>query len=238
MIKTRKAEIYAFDFIHRTAGVRHISTSSPSSIHEEAANAMSHGIGAVLSIAALLRLLQQTANSGNASLMASSILYGSSLVMLYSCSTLLHSSRQPRWIYCFEMLDHAAIYLLIAGTYTPLFLALPQGWFRCSMLTIIWFLAIVGVLIKLLVPGKYMSFSLIQYIAMGLLLVPLIPQLRQVICVQGIQWLLTGLAMYSFGSVFYFWRVIRYHHMIWHVFVLAGSCCHFIAIYHYVIPFS
>jgi hemolysin III len=208
------------------------------SINEKRANVISHGIGASLSIAAFILLVQQSANTGSAPHIISSILYGSALVLLYICSTLLHGSSQPHWIDWFETLDHAAIYLLIAGTFTPFLLILLQGLLGWSMLMLIWLLAIGGLLMKLLHPGKYMGLSLILYMVMGWLIVPLIPSLRQVLPSEGMLCLLLGFGMYCFGSIFYFWRGIRYHHAIWHVFVLGGSFCHFIAIYRFVLPFS
>lgn len=203
---------------------------------EEKANALSHGFAAVLSAAALVVLLLQSLKSGSMLHLIASTVFGVSLVILYVCSTLLHSATQEQAIARYEMLDHAAIYLLIAGTYTPLLLVLRDGALGAWMLAVIWSLACIGVSMKLLYPGRYMTFSIGQYLLMAWLIVLILKPLQHVLPLEGMIWLLLGVFLYSFGSIFYFWRKIRYHHAVWHLFVTAGSLCHFIAIYAYVLP--
>ncbi len=203
---------------------------------EERANALSHGFAAVLSAAALVVLVLESVKSGSMMHLLGSTVFGVSLVILYVCSTLLHSATQEQAVARYEMLDHAAIYLLIAGTYTPLLLVLRHGAIGSWMLFVIWGLACVGVTLKFLFPGRYMTFSIGQYLLMAWLIVLIIKPLQLVLPQEGMIWLLMGVFLYSFGSIFYFWRGIRYHHAIWHLFVTAGSLCHFIAIYEYVLP--
>ncbi|MDF2962815.1 MAG: hemolysin [Paenibacillus sp.] len=205
------------------------------SMKEERANAVTHGIGALLSAAALVVLVIQAAKFGSPPRVIGSIIFGSALVIQYVCSTLLHCSRQERSIERYEMLDHAAIYLLIAGTYTPFLLITLNSRAGILMLEIIWLLALSGIIMKLLFPGRFMVFSIIQYIAMGWLIVFAVPPLKQVLPGPGVLWLLLGLLLYSVGSIFYFWRKIRYHHAVWHLFVMMGSFCHFVSVYRYVL---
>lgn len=135
----------------------------------------------------------------------------------------------------FEMMDHAAIYLLIAGTYTPLLLIAVKGHLGPVLLSIIWLLALTGIYLKLKYPGRFMTWSIVQYMGMGWLIVLMYPLLRQTLPMGGLLWLANGMFMYCFGSIFYFWRGVRYHHGIWHTFVMAGSACHFVAVYCYVL---
>ncbi|WP_028548284.1 PAQR family membrane homeostasis protein TrhA [Paenibacillus sp. UNC451MF] len=203
---------------------------------EERANALSHGFAAVLSTAALVVLLQQSLKNGSMMHLLGSTAFGFSLVILYVCSTLLHSATQERAVARYEMLDHAAIYLLIAGTYTPFLLVIRHDSVGIGMLIGVWLLACIGVTLKLLYPGRYMTFSIGLYLLMAWLIVLIIRPLQQALSLEGMVWLLAGVFLYSFGSIFYFWRRIRYHHVIWHLFVTAGSLCHFIAVYVYVLP--
>jgi len=202
--------------------------------NEETANAVSHGIGALLSLPALYLLVVQALKNGHWTHVLGGTAFGASLFVLYACSTALHCARNPRVLERLEMLDHAAIYLLIAGTYTPLLLIAVRGKLGFVLLVFIWILALLGITLKLRYPGRFMAWSIVQYLGMGWLLLPVIPPLRQALPPQGIHWLLLGLLLYSTGSVFYFWRGFRYHHAVWHTFVLAGSLCHFIAVYAYV----
>lgn len=215
------------------AGIRLTSTAIYN--NEEKINAISHGIGAVLSLPALIVMVLQALKSGLWTHMLSSIVYGMSLLILYSCSTVLHCVKDPLRMERYEMLDHAAIYVLIAGTYTPLLLISVKGPFGIALLYLIWVLALIGIFLKLRYPGRFMGWSIAQYMGMGWLLVAILPSLRQALPDEGLMWIVGGLFLYGFGCIFYFWRGIRYHHGIWHTFVLAGSACHFIAVYCYVL---
>lgn len=206
-------------------------------LKQERANAISHGIGAVLSVAALVLLVVRSSLYGTPWHIVSFAIFGVSLILLYVCSTLLHSARKERWINLFEIMDHAAIYVLIAGTYTPFLLVTirsPLGW---SLFGVVWGLALAGIIFKLFFFVKRFNvLSTIFYIAMGWMIIlafrPLIQQLPE----PGVMWLVIGGILYTFGTVFYLWRKIPYHHAIWHTFVLLGSVSHFISVYFYVLP--
>ncbi|ULL15816.1 hemolysin III family protein [Paenibacillus sp. H1-7] len=210
--------------------------NAASTWNEERANALSHGLGAILSAAGLILLIMQSVKTGSLLHACGSIAFGGSLVVLYVCSTLLHSSSDEKSMIRYEMLDHAAIYILIAGTYTPFLLLLRNQTLGLAMLGIVWLLAMVGVSMKLAFPGRFMTFSIGQYLAMAWLVVLIIRPLQLVLPHKGMFWLLLGVLLYSIGSIFYFWRTVRYHHTVWHLFVVAGSVCHFICVYGYVLP--
>ncbi|MBP1995281.1 PAQR family membrane homeostasis protein TrhA [Paenibacillus eucommiae] len=205
------------------------------SIREEIANAISHGIGVLLSIAALVLLIIQAAHYGDSWHIVSFSIYGVSLIVLYTCSTLLHSIQQRKAKDIFEILDHAAIYLLIAGSYTPFLLVTLRGTLGWSMFGIVWGLAILGIILKIFYVKRFILASTLCYILMGWLIVFAIKPLYENIPFPGIVWLVTGGLLYTFGSIFYVWRRVPYHHAIWHIFVLAGSFCHFICVILYVI---
>ncbi|MED4604282.1 hemolysin III family protein [Paenibacillus validus] len=205
-------------------------------LKQERANAISHGIGAVLSVAALVLLVVRSSLYGTPWHIVSFAIFGVSLILLYVCSTLLHSARKERWINLFEIMDHAAIYVLIAGTYTPFLLVTirsPLGW---SLFGVVWGLALAGIIFKLFFVKRFNVLSTIFYIAMGWMIIlafrPLVQQLPE----PGVMWLVIGGILYTFGTVFYLWRKIPYHHAIWHTFVLLGSVSHFISVYFYVLP--
>jgi hemolysin III len=206
------------------------------SIREEKANAISHGIGVLLSIAALILLIVQASLHGSAWHLVSFSIFGVSLVTLYSCSTLLHSIQHPKLKDLFEILDHSAIYLLIAGTYTPYLLVTLRGPFGWTFFGIIWGLAIVGMVLKIFFVKRFMVLSTFCYIVMGWLIVLAFKPLYMNLPFGGIMWLVVGGLLYTCGTTFYLWRRVPYHHAIWHVFVLAGSACHFISIFGYVLP--
>ncbi|MEW9698757.1 hemolysin III family protein [Paenibacillus sp. SI8] len=207
-----------------------------SSIREERANAISHGIGVLLSIAALILLIVQASLHGSALHIVSFSIFGVALVTLYACSTLLHSVQHPKLKDIFEILDHSAIYLLIAGTYTPYLLITLQGPFGWSFFSVIWGLALIGMVLKIFYVKRFMLLSTLCYIIMGWLIVLAFKPLYLNLAFGGIVWLVIGGLLYTFGTIFYMWRRIPYHHAIWHVFVLAGSVCHFISIFSYVLP--
>ncbi len=206
------------------------------SFREEIANSITHGIGAALSIAGLTVLVVLAALYGDAWHVVSVSIYGSSLVLLYLASTLYHSFRQPRVKRFFKIADHAAIYLLIAGTYTPFMLVSLRGPWGWSLLGTIWGLAVVGIVFKFFFIGRYERLSLVIYLLMGWLCVVAAQPMITRIPAGGLLWLVAGGLAYSLGVIFYRWEVLRYNHAIWHLFVLAGSICHFFAILFYVLP--
>ncbi|CAG7620757.1 hypothetical protein PAESOLCIP111_02295 [Paenibacillus solanacearum] len=207
-----------------------------SELRQERANAISHGIGAFLSLLALALLLVHAIRNGTGWHIASFAVFGVSLLLLYVCSTLLHSARQEKWIDRFEIMDHAAIYILIAGTYTPFLLVTirsPLGW---SLFGIVWGLALAGVIFKLFFVKRFNLLSTLFYIAMGWMVLFAFEPLKAGLPEAGLRFLVAGGVLYTLGTIFYLWRKIPYHHAIWHVFVLAGSICHFITVYAYVLP--
>jgi hemolysin III len=204
------------------------------SIREEIANAITHGIGAIFSIVALILLIMQAALHGDPWQMVSFSIFGTSLIILYLCSTLLHSIQHKKTKDIFEILDHSAIYLLIAGSYTPFLLVTLRGPLGWSMFGVIWGLAIIGIVLKCFYVKRFVLISTLCYILMGWLIVLAIKPLFQNLPFTGLVWLVVGGLFYTFGSIFYVWRRVPYHHAIWHVFVLAGSICHFISVLLYV----
>lgn len=205
-------------------------------LKEEIANAVSHGIGALLSIVALVMLIVNSVKYGDVWHVVSFSIFGSTLVLLYAFSTLLHSFQRGIVKNVFEILDHAAIYLLIAGTYTPFLLVTIRGALGWTIFGIVWGFAIVGIVLKIFFVKRFIILSTVCYIIMGWLIVIAIKPLYLNLPFNGIAWLVVGGLLYTFGTIFYVWRRVPYHHAIWHMFVLAGSAAHFIAVLFYVLP--
>ncbi|AFC30132.1 hemolysin III family channel protein [Paenibacillus mucilaginosus 3016] len=203
-------------------------------LRQERANAISHGVGILLSIAGLILLILQAVQTGNVWHIASFTVFGLSLILLYTASTLLHSARREPWVSFFEVLDHSAIYVLIAGTYTPYLLVTIRGPLGWSLFGTVWGLALLGIIFKFFFVKKFNFLSTLFYIGMGWMIIFAFEPLQQQLSAPGVMWLVIGGVLYTFGTVFYLWRRLPYHHMIWHLFVLAGSVCHFISVYLYV----
>ena len=206
------------------------------SLGEEIANAVTHGIGAVLSVVGLIFLIIKAAETGAAREITAVVVYGISLILLFTFSTLYHSLTPPAAKKVLRIFDHAAIYLLISGTYTPFLLICFNGLFAWTMFIGIWALSIAGILFEIFFIGRFRKFSTFLYIALGWISVFLIRRLLQVITGEGIIWLAIGGASYTLGVVFYAWRKLPYSHFIWHLFVLAGAAAHYIAIAGYLLP--
>lgn len=200
---------------------------------EELWNAITHGIGLLLSIPALVLLILAGVRHGTALAIVSFTIFGVSTFLLFLMSTLLHSM-PVKMKKLFSIFDHSAIYVLIAGTYTPFLLVTIQGALGWSLFGVIWGLAIAGILFKVFFIHKYETVSLIFYIVMGWLIVSAIKPLYIQLPIEGIILLVLGGIFYTFGSVFYAWRKIPYNHAIWHVFVIAGSACMFFSVLFYV----
>ncbi|NUM40763.1 MAG: hemolysin III family protein [Leptospiraceae bacterium] len=210
------------------------------SMGHEIANAVTHGIGGGLSIAGLSILVTIAAIYGDVWRVVSSAIYGATLVMLYLASTLYHGIYHWRTKQVFKIIDHAAIYLLIAGTYTPFTLVSLRensntGWI---LFGIIWGLALTGVAIKAVLPGRFSVLSVVVYIIMGWLCLFALGDIRRAIGFGGMVWLVSGGLSYTLGVIFYAWNKLPFNHAIWHLFVLGGSICHFFAILFYVLPLS
>ncbi|WP_215397354.1 PAQR family membrane homeostasis protein TrhA [Rheinheimera oceanensis] len=203
---------------------------------EEQLHAISHGIGAILSVVALILMLQLSVQANDNWRLFSSIIYGSSLILLYSSSTLYHSIHHIEIKHRLRQLDHAAIFILIAGTYTPFTLVNLRDSWGLPLFGLIWLVAITGVIIELATALKYKKLSLGLYLGMGWLVVIAIQPMLNNVDTGGMLLLLAGGLSYSFGVIFYAWKRLFMHHAIWHLFVLGGSVLHFFAVYYYVLP--
>lgn len=203
---------------------------------EEIANAITHGIGAVLSVAALVLLIVFASLEGTAWHVVSFAIYGTTMLLLYLNSTLVHSLKEGKAKDVFEFLDHSSIYLFIAGTYTPFLLVVLRGTLGWTLFGIIWGIALFGCIFKAFFVKKFLFMSTIFYIAMGWLIVIAWNPMSQVIAPAGMNLLLGGGLLYTIGTIFYVWRGFPFHHAIWHLFVLGGSVLHFFAVLLYVLP--
>jgi hemolysin III len=203
---------------------------------EEIANSITHGVGAALAIAALAILVTFAALWGDAWRVVGLSIYGATLVILYTVSTMYHAFRGPRIKRLFRTLDHSAIFLLIAGTYTPVTLVHLRGGWGWSLFGVIWGLAAGGIVSKVFLTGGLRVLSVVFYVAMGwMVLVALHPILETV--PRGLLvWLIAGGVSYTAGLVFYIPKSLPYHHAVWHLFVLGGSLCHFVGMLLYVAP--
>jgi len=207
------------------------------SLAEEIANSATHGIGALLSLFALPFLIVVAATGGDAWQVAGAAIFGVTLFMLYACSTLYHAVPAARWKALLRRCDHAAIYLLIAGTYTPFLVGPLRGAWGWSMLIVVWTLAAAGVLFKAVYGVRRPRLSTALYLAMGWLIVVAAVPLAHSVPAAGIAWLFAGGMFYTGGVVFYVLdQRVRFAHAVWHLFVLAGSTVHFWAVYAYTLP--
>jgi hemolysin III len=204
-------------------------------LREEIAHGVTHGLGTGLALAGLVGLVAVGRHRGAWCLWGDTI-FGVTLVLLYLASTLYHSIPSPRAKPILRALDHSAIYLLIAGTYTPFTLVNLRGSAGFALLGLVWFLAIVGILFKVLATGRYPAFSIALYLGMGWSILLAVKPLVHSVERGGIALLVAGGLTYTAGIVFYLWRRLPYHHAVWHLFVLAGSICHYFAVLFYVLP--
>jgi hemolysin III len=213
---------------------------TPFSVAEEWLHSISHGVGVVLSLAgvSVLLVLANLAAHVDPWKLAGIGLYGTSLVLLYTASTLYHSVRHPRLKQRFQLLDHCAIYLLIAGTYTPFLLVNlrgPTGW---TLFAVIWTLALGGIACKLRWPHRFAALRVGIYLLMGWLILFAGGEMAERLPSAGLALLVAGGLSYTLVVVFYASRVIPFNHVIWHLFVLGGSVCHYFAVYTAVLPFG
>jgi hemolysin III len=206
------------------------------SFQEELVNSITHGIGAGLSVAALSVLVTFAGLLGDPWRVVSFSIYGTTLILLYLASTMYHSFRSPRLKSAFHVLDHAAIFLLIAGSYTPFTLVTLRGTWGWTLFVLIWTLALGGVLLKVFFMNRFTGLSVALYVGMGWLVMIAMKPLLAALPLGGVIWLAAGGGAYTLGVVFYLWKALPYNHAIWHLFVLAGSACHFCSILFYVLP--
>ena len=204
-------------------------------IGEEIAHSLTHGLGLGLGIAALVLLVVTAARSGSPLRTVAASIYGSMLVLLYAASTLYHALPRGRAKRVFSVLDHSAIFLLIAGTYTPFTLVTLRGPWGWTLFGVIWGCAVLGIVIEAVWMGRVRKPQLALYLLMGWAALIAIRPLVGNLAPGGLALLFGGGLAYSAGVVFYAWRGFHYHHAVWHVFVLAGSILHFFAVLIYVL---
>ncbi|HLR53697.1 MAG TPA: hemolysin III family protein [Pseudogracilibacillus sp.] len=203
--------------------------------NEEIAHAITHGVGVLFSLIALYFLVAFSYVSGDTVLLISVVIFGVSMLFMYVSSTLVHSLPQGKWKNIFLIIDHAAIYIFIAGTYTPFALIILDGSLGWGLFTLVWSFAVIGIILKSFFVNKFVFVSTLFYILMGWLIVLVWGPLTESIQPKGLLLLVLGGIIYTIGAVFYIWKFIPFHHMIWHIFVLIGSVFHFFAILLYVI---
>jgi hemolysin III len=206
------------------------------SLGEEIANAVTHGVGLVASILAIPILLGAAAAGGDTGLFVATAIFAATLVLLYATSTLYHALPPSRAKRICRVLDHSAIYLLIAGTYTPFAVGILRGGWGWGLLGVIWVLAVLGILFKALGGLRFPRLSTFLYLGMGWLAVLVLRPLAAALPWTGLAWIVGGGLLYTAGVLFYVWERPRYSHMIWHLFVLGGSVCHFVAVLWYALP--
>jgi hemolysin III len=204
--------------------------SLPEWVHDELLNAVTHGLGVALALAGLAVLITLATLHHSSRQLISYSIYGVTLVLLYGISTAYHGVRMPRAKQLLRILDHAAIYLLIAGTYTPFALISLRGAWGWSLLAIIWALAACGVVFKVFFIGRFPRTSVVIYLGMGWLALVAVRQLFLHLPTTGLVLIFVGGLCYTLGVLFFAFDYKRFHHAIWHLFVLAGSICHFFAV--------
>jgi len=212
------------------------TTTADYSIGEEIANSITHGLGIVLSLTGLVVLLISAGSSGDVSRIISSIIFGTTLILLYTVSTLYHGIQQPNVKPIMRVLDHSAIFFLIAGSYAPFALVNLKGPWGWSLFGAIWSLALCGTFLEVFLKQRRRGISVGLYLFMGWAIVIALKQLLAAVSPEGVLLLFLGGISYTGGIVFYIWRRLPYHHAVWHVFVLAGSIFHFFAVLFYAVP--
>lgn len=198
---------------------------------EETANQVTHGLGAVFSIFALVLLYLRAQKFNDIEVTISYSVFGISLLLLYSASLFYHLAESPKLKRLTKTLDHCGIYVLIAGTYTPFMVSVLKSTSGFMVLYCIWALAIFGIIFKIFFAHKFKILSTLIYVFMGWAVIAVWAPLVEVLPALSFSWLLWGGIAYTGGVVFYLWDRLKFHHAIWHLFVLAGSLCHFIAVW-------
>ena len=201
---------------------------------EEKLNIWSHAFGILLSVIALILLIIKAVEQDNVWMMISFPIFGVSLILLYLASTLYHASKNPEKRFKLKVFDHAAIYVLIAGSYTPFTLVSLNGTTGWLIFTIVWILAFSGIILKLFFTGKFKILSTAMYVLMGWLIVFYFKDLSLNLHEKGVIYLVLGGVLYTIGAILYSIKKIKFNHAIFHFFVLGGSFCHFLSVYLYV----
>jgi hemolysin III len=200
------------------------------SLGEEIANSVSHGVGFLAAVAATPVLLLSAVRNGGAARIVGASVFAATMVLLYLTSTLYHALPGNRAKRVFQVLDHAAIYLMIAGTYTPFTLGVLRGTWGWTLFGLVWGLALVGVVLTAAGGVRYPKLRTSLYLAMGWLILIAVKPLWLRMPSEGLFWLLGGGVAYTVGVVFYAAKGVRYSHFVWHLFVITGTACHFIAV--------
>ncbi len=213
-------------------------TASAYSLGEEIAHTVTHGVGLLLSIVALILMVVYSSRYGDAWHITSTSIYGATLILLYAASTFYHGVPVSRAKQVLRKLDHTSIYLLIAGTYTPFTLVSIRGEWGWTLFGLVWGIALLGVVIELAIKQRLERLSIGLYFLMGWLVIIAIKPMLVAVETTGMLLLLAGGIFYSLGVIFYVWEKLTYNHAIWHLFVLAGSATHFCAVFFYVVPGS
>lgn len=205
---------------------------------EELANALTHGFGAAAALAAGAVLITLSAIYGDGWQLASAIVFGVAMLLLYTASTLYHAISHPIAKGRLKVFDHCAIYLLIAGTYTPFTLMVIGNPMGAIIMALVWGLAVAGIIFKIFFVGRFHTISLITYLGMGWLGLLAAFEIANNLPPTGIALLVGGGLAYSFGTIFFKVKAIPFNHAIWHLFVLAGCILHFFAVYYFVLPLA
>lgn len=202
----------------------------PLSLGEEIANSVTHGVALLASVAALPILVVMAVVRRDPWQVVGGAVFGATLILLYTASTLYHALPQPRAKRVFRVLDHSAIYLLIAGTYTPFALGALRGPWGWTLLAAVWTLAALGITAKATLGFRFPRLSTAIYLMMGWLGIIAVGPLVAQVGPAGVAWIVGGGLCYTAGVIFFAWERLRYGHMVWHLFVTAGSVCHFCAV--------
>ena len=216
-------------------GRQDATPSSPIMVREEVANSVTHGLGLVASIVGAVVLVSLAAERGEAWHVVSAAVYGTTLVSLYAASTLYHSLKGTKARDVLRLLDHCAIYLLIAGTYTPITLVSLRGGWGWALFGAVWALAAFGIFFKVFATERFGYLSTVAYILMGWICVFALKPMLLLLSPGAIGLLFAGGVAYTAGTMFYAWERVPYSHAVWHLFVIAGSVCHYLAIALYVL---
>ncbi|HET6490358.1 MAG TPA: hemolysin III family protein [Syntrophales bacterium] len=205
---------------------------------EELVNGLTHGTGAVLSAAGLVVLVVLACLHGTTPHIVSCSVYGTTLLLLYTASTLYHTVRSPNLKHIFKVIDHSCIYLLIAGTYTPFTLVTLQGSLGWTLFGLIWALAAAGIVFQIFFVYRFKILATVAYVLMGWVAVVAVKPLLEALPSGGFAWILAGGLVYTVGALVYLIKQLPYNHAIWHLFVLGGSACHYVAVLLYVVPWQ
>ena len=203
---------------------------------EEVTNAFSHGVGALLALAGSVVLVVLAALQGDPWRIVSFSIYGTTLVVLYLASTLYHAINHPRAKTFFHVMDHVSIFLLIAGSYTPVTLINMRGVWGWAIFGMVWTIALAGVILKVFFTGRHALISVFLYVGMGWLIIVAIHPLLVSMHLRGVALMAAGGVFYTAGLIFYAMKKMRYHHAVWHIFVMAGSATQYLGFLLYVLP--